>query len=241
MRYIIFSDIHSNLEALESFKKLIKEFDYQQLLFLGDFVGYGPNPVEVLSIMNSMPVTALAGNHDLAVAGALKPIFFNSMARAAIDWSRKIINTADKEFLKELPLTFKAEDFICSHGCFKEPARFSYIFNSNDALVNFRHFKQKLGFVGHTHIAGVFQQTKSGVKPVSANPVYLNKNYRYIINVGSIGQPRDRNPQGSFCVYDSDKASVEFIRFDYEKEKTASKIIKQGLPPFLGQRLKLGR
>ncbi len=242
MRYGIFSDIHSNLEALDAVIKAYKKEKIDKYLCIGDVVGYASNPRECVRIIKALAMITIAGNHDWASVNLFSVDYFNPNALDAIFWTRHNLDDNDRNFLESLKLVYKNEDLTLFHGTLDNPGDFNYMTDSSIAEESFRLLETDICFVGHTHIAGTFIQDKSDrihyLKSVTIN---ISPENKYIVNVGSIGQPRDSNPKASYCIYDSDKKEVQLKRIDYDIQTARKKIIDAGLPEFLGDRLLSGR
>lgn len=245
MRYLIFSDIHGNLEAFNALLKFAQKRRVDYFICLGDFVGYGASPNETIQkVRNLRPLAMIRGNHDKAVSGLDSIETFNPIAAAAIYWTKKKILKKNAEFLthvKKGPQVIH-DQFTIFHGApFDEDY---YIFGEFDAAEAFDYLKLPLCFFGHTHFPFVYTKRDTTVEGTflegNSNEVKLEKGVTYLINPGSVGQPRDRNPRAAFAVYDSDARAVKFYRLEYDIEDAQSKILKAGLPPALAERLSLG-
>ena len=243
MRYALFADIHSNLEALQVVLKEFKKEQINEYVCLGDIVGYAANPNECIKLVKELnPVTIIAGNHDWASAGKTDINYFNSIAKEAILWTQKELTKEDKNFLQNLPLTKEFDDFVIVHGSLYAPQEWHYIFTLQDAKKNFEHQNKKICFVAHSHQPFIISQDKSGnCEGVEGMKVFLKDNHKYLINIGSVGQPRDGNPKASYCLYDRDKNEIEINRISYQVKKAQDKIIAACLPQRLAFRLSLGR
>jgi predicted phosphodiesterase len=232
MRTAIISDIHSNLEALTKALEIIDRNSVDEIVCLGDIVGYGANPNECVELVRQRCDAVLKGNHENAVENTSQTKFFNDDARAAVLWTRKQLTEINFEYLLTLPLSHAADDLLFVHAspCF--PAEWHYILDGSDASAAFRCFSELMCFIGHTHTPAIFS---------TGGPLRrLTKEERFIINVGSIGQPRDRNSDLSFGIFDTDTWVYENIRSSYDAHTAAQKILNSTLPPKLGQRLLLG-
>jgi len=242
MRYGIFSDIHSNLEALDAVIKAYKKEKIDKYLCIGDVVGYASNPRECISIIKALAMITVAGNHDWASVNLFSIDYFNPHAKEAILWTRRNLDDSDRNLLESLKLIYKNEDLTLVHGTLDNPGDFNYMTDSYIAQDSFRLLETNICFVGHTHVAGTFIKDKfERIDYRQDNSMAISPENKYIVNVGSIGQPRDGNPQASYCIYDSGKKEVQIKRIDYDIETTRKKIIDAGLPRFLGDRLLLGR
>jgi diadenosine tetraphosphatase ApaH/serine/threonine PP2A family protein phosphatase len=248
--FAIVSDIHSNLEALTAVFAEIDRRQIQHVLCLGDVIGYGPNPMECLDMVALRCRACLMGNHDFAVF--YEPYNFNMGAEQASFWTRqcfedepdKAVRTARWKFLGDLPVVIRTAEFTAVHASPRRPVN-EYIF-PDDIYTNpgkfasiFERF-ERLCFVGHTHVPGVFLEGPDFYSPDELDGSYDIAKEKAIVNVGSVGQPRDRDPRSSFVVV-SDTA-VEFVRVPYDVGATVKKVIAiPQLDDFLGTRLLDGR
>jgi predicted phosphodiesterase len=236
MRIAIISDIHSNLEALETALTYIRENNIDKIFCLGDIVGYGPNPNECVELIKENCEQVIIGNHDHAVLGLTSVEYFNDFAKISTGWTAKTMTDENKTYLAKLDFKHYTNGYCLVHATPSEPAQWHYILSENDAYHEFTCFDQHVCFIGHSHFPIVF--SKKGFS--REKKIKLEKRNKYIINVGSIGQPRDGNPRTCFCIYKPDKNMVEYVRLDYDIAKTREKIIKEGLPVFLADRLTRG-
>jgi len=232
MRIAIISDIHSNLEALTTTFEVIQSEGVDEILCLGDIVGYGANPNECIELVQKRCSMNLLGNHDLAAVDLSAAEFFTSNARSAAEWTSEQLTEEHKEFLRKLPYTAERDELLFVHSSPFEPEEWHYIVSALDARGVFRHFTQQLCFVGHSHVPGVYAE--SGVKQ---NVV---RGERFVINVGSVGQPRDGNPKLSFGILDTDRWEYKNVRKDYDVKHASKKILEAGLPQMLAERLFMG-
>lgn len=242
------SDIHGNLEALQAVLADIKQLGIEQIYCLGDIVGYGPNPRECIDLIMSNCSMTLLGNHD---QGALfDPEGFNAPAERAIFWTRQQLETGDPkrnelrwEFLGERPRTFREGKFLFVHGSARNPLN-EYVFPED--IYNQRKMEkifalvEQYCFQGHTHVPGVFTEGLDFFSPEELNFQYTLGAEKILVNVGSVGQPRNGDPRSSFVTLDGDK--LTFRRVEYDKETTIRKIYDiPDLDNFLGDRLRDGR
>ncbi len=244
MRYAIISDIHSNLEALEAVLKEADRLGAERIFCLGDIVGYNANPNECVELIKKHNITAVMGNHDSRVAELEEPTDFNPIAQEAVLWTRHVITERHKEFLKSLPRHHieKEVGFMCVHGWIDSTD--SYIFSELEAEYNFRLMEieslPKVVFFGHTHVRIAYTKKDGFISSTLSNPLKLEEDTLYLINPGSVGQPRDGDTRSSFLIYDTSTAVVTFHRVGYDIESCVEKIKKAGLPPQLWQRLQQG-
>ncbi|MFQ5706292.1 MAG: metallophosphoesterase family protein [bacterium] len=242
MRYAIISDIHGNLEALQRVLEEIETRNIGEILCLGDVVGYGPNPNECVEIVRKHAKITLAGNHDYAPLGRLDLSYFNPWARSAVEWTGEELTPASTEFLMNLPLMAQMDGFAIVHATPLNPEEWNYITTVGDAVINFPEFQGQVCFIGHSHVPLNIVMNGNGACDVEKqNPMPLLEGKRYIINVGSVGQPRDFNSKASFGVYDSDEKVFELVRTVYDLASTQKKIRDAGLPDFLAERLARGQ
>ncbi|HZV76136.1 MAG TPA: metallophosphoesterase family protein [Candidatus Babeliales bacterium] len=241
MRYAIVSDVHSNLESLE--RALTKVGAEDTLVSLGDVVGYGPNPNECVALLRERCRHAVLGNHDLAAAESFGVDTFNSVARAAIAWTQGVLDESGRAWLDSLPYELRLPDFLLVHGAPVD--YFEYILDKDAAVRAFDRTDARIIFVGHTHIAEYWvrdEQGNVGHKHMQqGGELVLDAEKRYIIDVGSVGQPRDLNPEPCFVFYDPGERRVQWIRYDYPIEQVQRKMRAAGLPAYLVDRLSVGR
>lgn len=241
MRYAIFSDVHSNLEALEKVLDAYKAEAIDKYLFAGDLVGYGADPCECIRRVKEIVKISVAGNHDWASVGLFDTAYFNHNAFIAINWTKGKLSLSDRSYLESFNLVFKNKDLILVHGTLNNPEEFNYLTDRYLAEESFRIMETNVCFVGHSHIAGVFIRDKDGrIVYQNGSEISIENGKKYIINVGSVGQPRDQDPRASYCIYDTEKNSLEIRRILYSVERARKKILSAGLPEFLGNRLLAG-
>lgn len=240
MRYALFADIHGNLEAFSRVLEVYEDQDIDEYVFLGDIVGYGANPNEVTELLKSCSAHCVAGNHDWGVLGKLDMVFFNEYAQKALEWTKENLLPRYRPFLTGWPIEWERDNFICVHGSPQEPDEFHYMFDTTAAEYNFQFFDRQICFVAHTHRPGAYCLKGDMVSMIRPDRIALDGQARYLINVGSVGQPRDRNPQASFCVYDTESSEITLGRVGYSFDETAGKIRAAGLPEVLARRLAEG-
>ncbi len=240
MLYAVISDVHSNLEALRAVLGDIRRRGIERVLFLGDAVGYGPDPDECIELLKEECIVLLAGNHDRAVTGEISPETFNENARAAVQWTIERISREHLELLKglDIAMALEEDDLYLVHSTPWEPEAWHYIFTLNDAEINFQHFEQKACLLGHSHSPFIIEKGASGELVLYRESALFSGAGRYIINAGSVGQPRDRDPRAAYAVL-TDEA-VEIVRVEYDLGKTQEKMRRAGLPAALIERLPRG-
>lgn len=244
MRYGIISDIHGNLEALRAVLERLGDVD--KLICPGDIVGYGPDPNECCSIVMSLECETVLGNHDAAVADRIGIQRFNRNAKLAALWTRDVIDEGALNFLAHLPATCSREEFVLVHASLKNPLRFPYVSSAGSARECFEEMSDHaLCFIGHSHISEVYVQKNESLDVDRLDfrrggTLDLRREFRYIVNCGSVGQPRDGNPDASCGVYDSEADTVEIVRVPYDIAACQDKMRKAELPEFLIERLDCG-
>ena len=243
MRHLVLSDIHSNLEAFEAVLEDAGPVD--QVWCLGDVVGYGPDPNACVELLRSLPHRCIAGNHDWATLDKLDLRDFNSDARQANLWNREQLTTYNLAYLNALPETLVEGQFTLVHGSPRHPI-WEYIIYTSTAQASFAYFDTPFCLVGHTHTPAIFCLKDEGGKEVCEPlPVSLDEPLRLgaerlIINPGSVGQPRDGNPQASYAILDMEALTVEHRRVAYPFEETQAKMLDHDLPVRLVVRLGYG-
>jgi diadenosine tetraphosphatase ApaH/serine/threonine PP2A family protein phosphatase len=222
LRLAIISDVHGNLAALEAVISSITSLGCDRVVCLGDIVGYGARPNECVGLLASEGIPCILGNHDAAAIGRLGVDYMNSYARSAIEWTVDTLNPGAKSFLLGLELVIQSEEAFFVHSSPNRPEAWQYIFNISEATQTFDSFQQSVCFIGHTHFPIIFTSPRDG---------------RRLINVGSVGQPRDRDPRACYGLYDTKSSSFRWERVEYSIAETASQILAAGLPRFLAERL----
>ncbi len=236
MRAAIISDIHGNLEALEEVFKFVTEQGIEKIYCLGDVVGYGPNPNECIELIREKCHVVLMGNHDYAAIGQANIDYFNEYARRAAYWTMEQLTDENHAYLTSLPFTHQNDEVILLHASPTNPRHWYYVLSQNEAKIEMNAFNQPLCFIGHSHVPVIFSKSQMFREEVFS----FEKGEKYIVNVGSVGQPRDGNSKSCFAIFDQDKLQIEYVRLNYNMQKTYKKIIKAGLPHFLADRLLKG-
>jgi len=239
VRVAVISDIHGNLEALEAVLNGCDKAGVDDIYCLGDVVGYGADPVVCLALVRERAVFVCAGNHDWAAAGRIDTTGFNSTAAQAAKWTGDQLSAEDKLWLRDLELTQRRGDVLFVHGSSHEPADFHYVFGASDASHALSCTDARIVFVGHSHRAFIYQQNGKGVDARDGVDVCMTDG-RCLVNVGSVGQPRDRDPRASFCVWDLEEGTLHLARAPYDVSLAQQKIIRAGLPESLANRLGSG-
>lgn len=242
MLIAIISDIHSNLEALQKTVELIKERKVDRIVCLGDIVGYGANPKECLKIVSELTPHILMGNHDQAAVNLRYTENFTPYARAAAIWTHNILSKSEKDKLLSLPLYLEIDGFTFVHASPHKPNEWNYIATEEEAFYNFQHMKTNICFIGHSHIAEIFTDDYDSFNiPKYSEPIKLSHENKYIINSGSIGQPRNLDWRLSFGVLTTQTMEFEFVRSEYDVKTASRKILDAKLPRYLAERILIGR
>ncbi|MBN2406220.1 MAG: metallophosphoesterase family protein [Elusimicrobia bacterium] len=244
MRYGIISDIHGNYEALSEVLDFLSASGVEKIICCGDIVGYGPDPDECVDKIRSLGKnSSVSGNHDRAVAMGADELTLNSAAETALLWTVKNLSPDNLEYLSGLDLIGENEDFTFVHGSPRYPLN-EYVLDIAQACANFKIIEKNICFIGHTHSPLYYyyssEENMGADLFACGEPLVLDSTQKYLINVGSVGQPRDKNPDSSLCIYDSSTRQVMLHRVRYDYKKVQKKIIKAGLPEFLAYRLGKG-
>lgn len=230
MRYAIVSDIHANLQAWNAVLLDIRGAHIDKIICLGDIIGYGPNPAEVLKSVHGNVDYLVLGNHDAVVCGKMDAALFNAGAREIILWTGARLNKNAVSFLSSLPLSLDGGFFRCAHGEFSEPAAFNYVIDPCDALPSWQSVDAPLLFTGHTHQPSIFLLGQSNTpRVVEAQDFELEPDKRFLVNVGSVGQPRDGQATACYCILDADAQSVFWRRIPFDIDAYRAALNKAGL------------
>jgi predicted phosphodiesterase len=242
MRYGIVSDVHSNIEALQAVFRELDAAGIDTLVCLGDIVGYGPSPNECCAMLLERNCVSIAGNHDEAAASESGLEYFSPLAREALEWNKAALTAGNLAYLAGLPRERRIDGFDIVHGA--PVYHFEYILDTLDAEAAFGRTDASLTFVGHTHIAEVYYQDAAGrtyqQRLLHGGRIEIAPEFRYIVNPGSVGQPRDRNPQAAYAICDTVEGFVDVKRVTYDVSGVQRRIEDAGLPSQLGDRLAIG-
>jgi predicted phosphodiesterase len=249
MRLAIIADVHSNLEALESVLRRLREEEVDAILNLGDLVGYNANPAECLEMLEGARALNLAGNHDLALLEPTRAESFNIIAYQALKWCREQLSPRHLGLLQDLPLTRRLEGgeggFLACHGTPTSADTYiAYHFQGKRVLSRLsRETGHKVCFFGHTHRRALWYRDirgKVAVQEISEPRVKLTPQCHYLINPGSVGQPRDGNPEAAYAIFDDQEFTIHFKSTPYDVAGAQRRILAAGLPPYLAERLARG-
>lgn len=238
----LFSDIHGNLEALDAVLAHIADHGVNRMICLGDIVGYGPDPAECVDRISKLGCPAVLGNHDEACFAPGLEEMMNDLAQAGLAHSQRSLTGEQKKWLSDLPHVIEADEFSVVHSSLDEEDFWPYVLARTDAARHFRYQEKPLAFCGHTHRPAIWQQEGRKIRtPLVEATLKLDPANRTLINVGSVGQPRNARSEASYVLYDPHASTVEFQLVPYDFFKTQNKILEAGLPAFLALRLELGR
>jgi predicted phosphodiesterase len=241
MRALIISDIHANLIALEAV--IAEAGDLDAVWCLGDLVGYGPNPNECIALVRSLPnLLCIIGNHDAASLEKIDIDAFNPEARLAIQWTQNALNESSRAFLKGLPEKIELDKVTLAHGSPRHPV-WEYLLDTRTATLNFDYFSTPICFVGHTHLPVIYTMSASNhlarLSIPDANQIIALPD-RAIVNPGSVGQPRDRDPRAAFAIFDTETNLLDYRRVSYDFTEVQVRMAAEGLPKRHIQRLAAG-
>lgn len=240
MKYAILSDIHANIEALDAVLKDAEEQGVTHYACTGDIVGYNADPKACLQKIRNLKCVTIQGNHDYYAACNESMDLFTPIAKKSILWTRKHLSPFDRNYLRRLPRILDIEDFTLVHSSLHNPDRWGYIFKENAAEAHFRNQFSPICFFGHTHIPLAFVKGKS-IETGFYKTLHIRPGFKYLVNVGSVGQPRDRDPKAAYAIYDLEAQTITLRRVQYDIETTQKKIREAGLPFRNALRLANGR
>ncbi|MBN2226376.1 MAG: metallophosphoesterase family protein [candidate division Zixibacteria bacterium] len=241
MRIAIISDVHANLEALEQVLRDSEKQGVEIIHFIGDAVGYGCNPDECVKLLVKHCDIKLLGNHDYVALGLESTEAFNKAAQEALSWTQNTISEKTLEILADFELEADYLDYHLVHATPDHPDRWQYLFDTIEAREQFRHFTQSICLIGHSHFPSIFVQNGDGAVTMHMkSAMQCQPDRRYIVNVGSVGQPRDKDNRACYVIIDTDANKILFRRVAYDIDATQAKMRKARLPEFLIERLAAG-
>jgi diadenosine tetraphosphatase ApaH/serine/threonine PP2A family protein phosphatase len=243
MRIAILSDIHANLDALAEVEAALGRLGLDRVVCLGDVVGYGASPNGCCERIRDLASVTLLGNHDAAVSGRMDYAYYYEAARQALDWTARTLDPDHVVWLRSLPYTHRVDDVAFCHGSPILPGEYEYVFALEQARDLLPHYARlaPVTFIGHSHLCKAFAYDRDGeVTDVGAPQLQLDPEKKYVISVGSVGQPRDYDNRACFVVYDTETRAVEYHRVPYDIEAAAQRIFDAELAPNFGKRLFLG-
>lgn len=246
MLIALFADIHANRQAFEACLAHAREQQVDRYAFLGDYVGYGADPewvVEKVGEFVDQGAIAIVGNHDRAVSDPTLPM--NRNAQIAIEWTRNQLGVSARELLDRLPMTVEEGGRLYAHGDASAPSRFVYVVDSDVARHSIESTRAPVTIVGHVHMPAIYSLAQTGkltlFQPVPGVSIPVLRQRRWLMVLGSVGQPRDGNPAASYSIFNTDTSEVTFLRVPYDIETAAARIREAGLPAPLADRLARGR
>ncbi|NOY53261.1 MAG: metallophosphoesterase family protein [Deltaproteobacteria bacterium] len=241
MRVAVFSDVHSNLEALTVVLDAIRREAPDRILFAGDAVGYGPDPNACVERIFEAADVVVMGNHDSGVLNESDLSSFNPLAQEAIRWTRSVLTAANREKLSVMPMTVREEDLFLVHAAPRTPPDWDYVVEETGAAEQFGFFDTPICLCGHTHRPMTFVWDGEKVTITQERLLTFHETFRYIVNVGSVGQSRDGNPDAAYVLYDHREKSLSFHRVLYNFRITQEKMRAVNMPSFFVNRLTHGR
>jgi len=241
MKVALISDIHSNLEALEAVLEDIRKLEIDEIVCLGDIVGYAADPGPCLDRIMALKCPVLQGNHDEEAARNTPLDCYSKMAQAGMAYSRSQLTRTQKKWLATRPLKLKLHGASMVHSSLFEPEEWHYVMDGLGAELHFMNQKMQVCFHGHTHVPCVWEKTDEVVLRLLPKSATIEKGPYYLINVGSVGQPRDKNNRACYAIWNPTDQNVLFRRINYDFEETQKKIRRAGLPKKLATRLAEGQ
>jgi diadenosine tetraphosphatase ApaH/serine/threonine PP2A family protein phosphatase len=238
--YAVLGDIHANAHALRAVVADVEDAGVDGILCVGDIVGYGAFPGECMEIVRELGAITVGGNHDWAVAGRTDITYFNSDARDAVEWTREALSEEQVERLAGMPLTLDLENLTIFHSTLFAPEDFEYMQTLFDVQMSFNRLETRLGFCGHSHVPAMLCEG-TPIDCMLVPELELEPERRYIVNVGSVGQPRDLDPRACYVLYDDARETVRLRRVEYDVHAASESILDAGLPITNARRLVLGR
>lgn len=245
MRIGILGDIHGNMEALTAVVAAARKERIDEWVQVGDLVGYGPEPSACIDLVRELGCAVCLGNHDAAVLGLLDTSYFNNFARAAIHWTSQHLRPSDLDYLRNLQLVVTRPEYTVVHGTLHMPEQFGYVISPVEALDSLALQTTPFCFVGHSHVPAIYLQRSANPRDIEvvyhSEPEVSVKGYqRVLMNVGSVGQPRDEDPRAAYAVVDTVTGVAAIRRVAYDIAGVQRKIRQAGLPEMLANRLSLG-
>ena len=240
MKFAIFGDVHSNLEALNAVLEDARSHDNTHFVCIGDIVGYNANPSECLDVIQKLDCPVVKGNHDEEASLDTELVGLNPLAQKSMQWTRDNLDLNQKQYLKELKLARHVGDFTIVHATLDSPASWGYVTSKFDALESLGYQYTPVCFFGHTHVPAFYVKDLR-MEVHQGKSIEIETGKKYQINVGSVGQPRDGDFRSSYCIYDVDERLIINRRVGYDIKTAQEKILKAGLPEQLAHRLAEGK
>jgi diadenosine tetraphosphatase ApaH/serine/threonine PP2A family protein phosphatase len=240
MLHAVVADIHGNLEALESVLADIERRRVSSIVCLGDFVGYGASPNECIELLRPRIEAAVAGNHDLAACGRMRLTYFNPDAALAARWTEAQLTPDNRLYLEELPYSVPWRGVRLVHATPSTPEEWRYVLSPLDAVGEMRAFDESVCLIGHSHYLGAFEWNSQTMAYSRDPEIRIVEGHRYLVNVGSVGQPRDGDWRAGYLLYEDEQRLLTHVRLEYDIATAMRRIIEAGLPRFLAERLQWG-
>jgi len=242
MRYGFFSDVHANEEALRAAIKDFESEKLDKLFFLGDAVGYGPSPNECVSLIDEITDIKIMGNHDYAALGLIETDLFNHFAQESMEWTMAQLDDKSRKIMSEFVPDYRFRLFHLVHSTPREPHNWNYLLDLDEAEDNFPYFSKQVCLIGHSHRPAIIKKYQDRhCFLIEEEETVIEIGFKYIINIGSIGQPRDGTSKGCYLIYDTKNKLAKLKRVEYDVKKTQAKMRKMKLPGYLIDRLSVGR
>ena len=242
MRLALISDIHGNLEALQAVLKDIETRQIDKVHCLGDVIGYGCDPVACLELVDKHCDIKLMGNHEYAAIGVLPSEAMNLHARQSIGWTLGQLSDREISMIADFDMTAEEDGHCLVHASPFEPDEWHYVLDRQAALRAFGQFDHQVAFNGHTHLPMIFCLTPTGtIRSIVGHDFDPDEESRYLVNVRSVGQPRDMDPRASYAIYDSREAAVTYYRVEYDIKAAQVKMTEAAMPALLIERLEIGK
>ena len=242
MRTAVISDIHGNLEALEAVLRHVEGQRIDSIWCLGDVVGYGCDPVRCLELVKANCGITLRGNHEAVVLGLLPSEVLNEFAREAMAWTIDQLGEAELELMRGYRVDAVVDDAYLVHASPHEPEWWHYVFTPDAASAAFRDLHHNLCFFGHTHVPMIFSMPAEGqIRQRTGHDFLPDKDVKYLVNVGAVGQPRDSDPRACYAIFDADEYEITYHRLEYDIQQTQRKMADANAPAMLIERLAAGR
>ncbi len=242
MKLGIFSDVHGNAEALDVVLDFLRGQGATSFVCCGDLVGYGPDPVRCVRTVAELRGLVVAGNHDYGVLERIPAEEFNQLAVRALAWTKKQLGEEELTYLDSLPLTEESEPFYIVHSSPSAPGQWEYVFMLHDAQEEMKFFSANVCLLGHSHYPFVVEQRgDESARLVKQSSFRVRPDVKYLINAGSVGQPRDGDPRACALLFDTRSRMMSVHRLEYDIKAVQEKMLRAGLPEFLAERLATGR
>jgi predicted phosphodiesterase len=240
VRFAVLSDVHGNAQALRAVRRSLGADRVDSVVCLGDVVGYGADPDETIAAVRDMCEVTVTGNHDRAVCSDDHSFSFNEWASEAILWTRKRLTGEETEYLRGLPLTASHGGALLVHSSPRNAGSWTYVDTRRGAAVAFSAFEERLCLIGHTHEPAIYVSGMRKTRRLRTDELTMEDGHRYLVNVGSVGQPRDGDARASYGIVDTDAGTMKIRRVEYDAELAGRRIVAAGLPVYLAERLTQG-